>query len=247
VVVLGGLAAGFGVVAGVSLVPWGLGGLSPALREGSFVSIGSPWRAVRSAVRLAAGEGVAEDLVKAAAVLLALVLLALLLRSASQARPGSWPQVPGLVPPGRWLTSKDLAGPGPGGGGPAALVLAASFSVVFAWLVAWPYVLPWYDGLGWAFLAVLPVSRLDWLMLARTTALAVGYLPGRAAVVMPADLGWLRTVVRTGVTPVILLAVTIALVVLLWPRGEPSSAAPPPGDAGGNHSGAVSNQRERLA
>ena len=62
--------------------------------------------------------------------------------------------------------------------------MVASFAVVFAWLVAWPYVLPWYDGLGWALLALLPSSRLDWLMLARTAALAVGYLPGRT-VVMP--------------------------------------------------------------
>jgi hypothetical protein len=36
---------------------------------------------------------------------------------------------------------------------------------------------------------------------------------------MPADLHWLQSVVRTGVTPVILLAVTVALVMLLRPRG----------------------------
>lgn len=95
--------------------------------------------------------------------------------------------------------------------------MAASFAVVFAWLVAWPYVLPWYDGLGWAFLALLPFSRLDWLMLARTAALAFGYLPGRT-VVMPANLGWLQGVVRTGVTPLVLLAVTVALVMMAWPR-----------------------------
>ncbi len=26
--------------------------------------------------------------------------------------------------------------------------------------MAWPYVLPWYDGLGWALLALLPLSAL---------------------------------------------------------------------------------------
>jgi hypothetical protein len=99
---------------------------------------------------------------------------------------------------------------------PVSLAWAAVFAVAFAWLLAWPYVLPWYDALGWALLALLPWSRLDWLLLARTAALAFGYLPARM-ITMPAGLGWLRTVVRTGITPVILLAVIVVLVVMLWP------------------------------
>ena len=62
---------------------------------------------------------------------------------------------------------------------------------------------------------VRPVLVLDWLLLARTAALAFGYLPARG-ITMPADLGWLRSVVRTGVTPVLLLAITVWLVVFLW-------------------------------
>ena len=59
---------------------------------------------------------------------------------------------------------------------------ASCFVFGFAWLAAWPYVLPWYDGLGWALLALLPWAplpwaALDWLVLARTAALAFGYLP----------------------------------------------------------------------
>ena len=118
--------------------------------------------------------------------------------------------------------------------------------MIFAWLMAWPYVLPWYDGLGWALLALLPFSRLDWLMLARTAALAVGYLPGRT-VVMPADLGWLRTVVRGGVTPVILLAVTVALVVMLWPRRGAPVTRTATGSPDGNDEGAVRSGPGRLA
>jgi hypothetical protein len=216
---LAALAAGFCVAAGASLAYWGIGALQPALREGSFVSIGSPWRAVRSLVRLATGEGAAEDLVKSLAVVLAVVLLVLLLSSVSRALPGSWP------PPGRLGGSA-----GAGRAGPAQVVVAASFAVAFAWLVAWPYVLPWYDGLGWAFLALLPASRLDWLMLARTAGLAIGYLPGRT-VAMPASLGWLETVVRTGITPAILLAVTVALVLMLRPRRD---GRPPPAPAPGS-------------
>jgi hypothetical protein len=109
--------------------------------------------------------------------------------------------------------------------------VCAAFAVAFAWLVAWPYVLPWYDGLGWALLALLPWSRLDWLLLVRTTALALGYLPARVAgIVMPADLGWLQSVVRTALTPAALLAVMVVLVVLLWPRR--SQSAPGPAAAG---------------
>ena len=83
--------------------------------------------------------------------------------------------------------------------------------------MAGPYVLPWYDGLAWALLPLLPWSALDWLVLARTTALAFGYLPARG-IAMPAGLGWLVTVVRTGVTPALLLLVAVLLVVTVRSR-----------------------------
>jgi hypothetical protein len=217
--VLGGLALGFCVTAGISLLVWGPGSVAPALHAGSFVSIGSPWRVIRSLLRLGIGESAAGSVVKGGAVLLAVVLLWLLAASIRRAEPGAWPVVPGLAP-------ASGGGPGPGwlasgGAGPAgeAALLApgAAFAVTFAWLVAWPYVLPWYDGLGWALLALLPWSRLDWLMLARTAALASGYLPARG-IALPAGLRWLETVVRTALTPVILLAVGVALLVMLRPR-----------------------------
>jgi alpha-1,6-mannosyltransferase len=215
--VLGGLVAGFGVTASASLAIWGTSSLGPALRAGSYVSIGSPWRAVRSALRLVIGEGAAEDAVKGAAVVLAVVLLVLLLRSISAAGPGAWPAIPGLAGAG----VRAETGPGVRAEtGPAGFAACAVFAVVLAWLLAWPYVLPWYDGLGWALLALLPASRLDWLMLARTTALALGYLPARG-IVLPGGLRWLETVIRTALTPAVLLAVTVVLVVMLRPwRGS---------------------------
>jgi hypothetical protein len=88
------------------------------------------------------------------------------------------------------------------------VLVAGAFVVVFAWLLAWPYVLPWYDGLAWALLAALPASRLDWLLLARTGALAIGYLPARG-IALPAGLRWLETVVRTAVTPAALLVIIV--------------------------------------
>ena len=185
--VLGGLAAGFAVAAGAALIPWGPAMFRPAERGSGYTSIGSPWRAFRSGLRLITGESAAEDVVKAGALLLALLLLVLLVRYVSQS---GWEPVPAL-----------------------------GFAFVFAWLLAWPYVLPWYDGLGWALLALLPASRFDWLMLARTTALAIGYLPARG-VPLPAGLGWLETVVRTAITPVALLIIVILTIVWLWPRRE---------------------------
>jgi hypothetical protein len=222
--VLGGLAAGFGVTAGASLAIWGASSLAPALRQGSAVSIGSPWRAVRSALRLVTAEGTAEDVVKAAAVVLAVALLALLLRSISAAGPGTWPAVPGLAGAGvsGHSTGRQEA---PRDATLAAWAACAALAVAFAWLLAWPYVLPWYDGLGWALLALVPASRLDWLLLVRTTALALGYLPARG-IVMPAGLGWLETVVRTALTPAVLLAVIVALAIMLWPRRAGPRSAP---------------------
>ena len=79
-VVTGGLAAGFGVTAAASFIPWGTQMLGPALHAGSYVSIGSPWRPVRSALRLAVGEATADNLVRAGAVLLVVALLALFAR-----------------------------------------------------------------------------------------------------------------------------------------------------------------------
>ncbi|HEU5419565.1 MAG TPA: polyprenol phosphomannose-dependent alpha 1,6 mannosyltransferase MptB [Streptosporangiaceae bacterium] len=222
VAALAGLAAGFAVTAGASLAAWGLHALSPAAQAGSQVSIGSPWRAVRSLVRLAGlSEAAAEDAVKFAAVALGVVLLILMLAAIMRTA-----RRPGAIPAGaRAAAAQGSASAGPDvaaqpGWSYRAVAGALAGSVVaaaaLAWLFAWPYVLPWYDGLGWALLVLLPASRLDWLMLARTTALAFGYLTATGAP-LPSGLGWLETVVRTGVTPVILLACVVTLIALTWP------------------------------
>jgi hypothetical protein len=192
---VGGMIAGFVVTAAAAMLPWGPQSAGPALRAGSYVSIGSPWRAVRSGLRLLVGEGSADGLVRAGAIVLAVALLALFAR------------------PLRGLASTAQL---------TVLAGASCFVLGFAWLVAWPYVLPWYDGLGWALLALLPWAplpwaALDWLVLARTAALAFGYLPARG-IALPSGLGWLRSAVRTGVTPAALLAVAVTLMLLLWPR-----------------------------
>jgi hypothetical protein len=252
------------VTAAAALLPWGPQSVDPALRAGSYVSIGSPWRVVRSGLRLLVGEGNAGSLVRAGAIVLAVALLALFARplrglagaftgAPATADPAVGVQAAG-IPPTEAPAGPAAASPavevqvtgipatrapaGPAAADPAVRVQAAGapvtaaqltmlagascFVLGFAWLAAWPYVLPWYDGLGWALLALLPWAplpwaALDWLVLARTAALAFGYLPARG-IVLPAGLGWLRSVVRTGVTPAVLLAMAVTLVLLLWPH-----------------------------
>ena len=219
---LGGLAAGFGVVAVASVAVYGTSALSPALHAGSYVSIGSPWRVVRTVLRLAVGEGTAEDLVKAASVVAGAALLVLLVRAIRRpSPPGGTDPSTAAVPAVPMVDGRTFAGSMV----PPDLAAAMVLAVAFAWLLAWPYVLPWYDSLGWALLAMLPWSRLDWLLLARTTALAFGYLPARG-ITLPSGLGWLETVVRTAITPALLLAIVVVLVVMLWPRVGKFSNAP---------------------
>jgi hypothetical protein len=259
---LGGLAGGFAVTAGAALAIGGPDGLRQTVRASSMVSIGSPWRAVRSVVHLAVAEPAADDVVKTAAAVLAVVLAVLLLRGLLGGRPGDLPgttweapreaggSTPVLV---RLKKIRRERGDGPGAtAGPpgavlsgaasvsgAALAGAAALAFSLAWLLAWPYVLPWYDGLAWALLPLVAVSSLDWLLLARTAGLAFGYLPARVAgVVMPPGLGWLQSAVRTAVTPAILAAVIVGLIVSLR-RGRERSAEPsgPAGPAGGSGAG----------
>jgi hypothetical protein len=215
VAIEGGLAAGFAVVAGAALTVGGRDGFHQTVQASSMVSIGSPWRVIRTVLHLAMHESTADDVVKAAAALLAVLLAVLLWRGLPIMRKGSAaiaesPATGVLAEQARLV---ELAGRG-------ALALS------LAWLLAWPYVLPWYDGLAWALLPLIGASSLDWLLLARTAALAVGYLPARAAgVVIPPGLGWLQSVVRTGVTPAILAIVVVWLIVDLRRKASGTAEA----------------------
>jgi hypothetical protein len=106
--------------------------------------------------------------------------------------------------------------------------VGCAFALVLAWLMAWPYLLPWYDALAWALLSLLPASGIDWLLVARTTVLAFGYLPARATgITIPGGLGWMEPVLRSVVTPAVLAGL---IVVLAWrmPRSAGGAARPAP-------------------
>ncbi len=202
--VLAGLAAGFAAVAVADLALIGRAGIAQTFRASGMVSVGSPWRAVRTVLRvLTSSESAADDAVRVLAVLLMVCLAAWLLH-----------RLP-----------RDAAD--------GAAVGWAPFALVLAWLVAWPYVLPWYFALGWALLPLLPASGLDWLLLASTAALGFGYLPARSAgITIPAGLRWMEPVIRSALTPAVLAAVAVLLVIVTLRRERPARPARPAGLTG---------------
>ena len=189
-------------------------GGSAMLRQSSqasdMVSIGSPWRVIRTIIHLAVTGTAATDLVKAGAIVLAVVLAVLLIR-------GLGPGAAGSAGDETLIPAKALRV-----AGSREAYAAVAFALALAWLFAWPYVLPWYDALGWALLPLVPLAAggaaeaLAWILLARTAALGFGYLPARQAdAALPPGLGWLQPVIRHGVTPAVLAAATVWLVFLM--------------------------------
>ena len=122
------------MTAGAALAIGGSALLRQTSQASDMVSIGSPWRVIRSAIHLAVTGTAATDIVKAGAVALAVLLAVLLIR--------------GLAGPVAGRARRPGA---PGGRGPGRYATIA-FALALAWLFAWPYVLPWYDALGWALL-----------------------------------------------------------------------------------------------
>ena len=212
---LAALAAGFAATAGAALAIGGPAMWHQLSRESDLVSIGSPWRVIRSGVHLVVAGTAATDLIKAGAVALAVLLAVLVVRGL----PGAADPDGGAADPGGAVAERDAA-VAERDAAAAERGAAMAFAVVLAWLFAWPYVLPWYDALAWALLPLVAAGTAaagaGWLLLARTTALGFGYLPARQAdAALPRGLSWLQPVVRHGVTPAVLAAATVWLAVLM--------------------------------
>lgn len=217
---MAGLAAGFLAVAAADVALIGRAGVAQSLRASGMVSVGSPWRVVRTLLRvIVMSESAADDVVRVLAVVLMVGLAGALLR-------------PRLRDQRRCSDPSDRAIESPADPNlREALVDVwawAPFALVLAWLVSWPYVLPWYDALGWALLPLLPATELDWLLLARTAGLAFGYLPARSTgITIPDGLRWMEPVVRSAVTPAVLAAVTLLLVIAAGRRAGPAPPSRP--------------------
>src|SRR5690349_11319538 len=88
---LAALGAGFAVTAGTALAIGGSAMLRQTSQASDMVSIGSPWRVIRSVVHLAVTGTAATDIVKAGAIVLAVLLAVLLWRGLAAAGRGYGP------------------------------------------------------------------------------------------------------------------------------------------------------------
>src|SRR3954447_11367333 len=178
-------------------VPWyaATSGVFTQLRRASRYSTpASPWRAVSSLLQPVLGYPTARSITSALAAGLGLALVALLLRR-------------GLPPTAGTAVSR-------------AAAITGAFAV--GWLLTTPYVLPWYDALAWAPLALAAASPLDRVLLVHTTALTMAFLPGRDVPLIGAtDL--IHRVLHSGLSPLVLGALILVTVRLAVRRPHDGS------------------------
>jgi hypothetical protein len=89
-----------------------------------------------------------------------------------------------------------------------------ALALMLAWLIMTPQQRPWYDAAIFPLLALMPASRLDWIVGIRALAAALAELPGVIyyAILRP---GWISGIARgisTDLAPAVLIAVAIALI-----------------------------------
>ncbi len=100
-----------------------------------------------------------------------------------------------------------------------------ALAIGIAWLFVWYYQLPWYSAMIIGLLALYPASRLDYLVVGQMAAGTFALVPGGSTFAPPR--GWLTTswhAALTTVTPAVLLAAVVGLVVLCvsgaWTTGR---------------------------
>jgi len=116
------------------------------------------------------------------------------------------------------LLTRMTGGVGYDGDAVQADALKAAVAVIFVWLVTALYSLPWYDIVTWMPLAGLVASRLDRLLLTRTTVMAIAYIPGRDSD-LPAVLQFVTDRLRDTVAPIVQTAIIVLLVRWAIQRG----------------------------
>jgi alpha-1,6-mannosyltransferase len=191
------LCLGTVIPMGLAYVVWQPTAFFQVLRNGSYVSVGSWANPVFLFLDLFLADWVAKIIVGVISYG-GLVVIAWML---SKVVP--WTSAPGL----------------PRGADPRldplTVALRTSLVLSVAWLVTAMYTLSWYDLIAWLPLAVLAASKLDRMMLMRITLLSLSYVPGRA-VEMSLPLDVVSGVFRYGISPLVQVAVLVAIV--LWWR-----------------------------
>lgn len=191
------LGAGLTMIGLYSFV--GLEAFQQARSQGSFISTGTPHKAIFSLFDLFL-PGVLVRTIIGIASWVGLIFVAILI---SQVFPKS------IVPKAH---EEDTT--------PDAIRYTAIYAI--AWLLTSMYTLPWYDLTAWVALACLASSRLDQLMIVRTASLAIAYVPGRDPRArqlvgeLSPSLEWFSARLRDTISPIVELSLLIALIV--WAR-----------------------------
>ena len=194
------LCLGTALPMGWAYILWQPTAFFQALRNGSYVSVGSWANPVFRFLDLFM-TGFNAKVVVGVISYSGLFVIAWML-----SRTVPWTAVPGLA------RGADLRQD------PLTIAVRTSLVLSVAWLVTSMYTLSWYDLIAWMPLAVLAANKLDRIMLLRITPLSLAYVPGRAIDVGPA-LDFTANRVRDTVSPVVQFAV-LAAVVLWWRRPE---------------------------
>jgi hypothetical protein len=177
----------------------GLQAFQQARSQTSFISTGTPHKVLLSFFTLFLPNGLVRT-VLAILAWVGLIVVAILL---TQVFPKS------LVPQTH-----------PDDPTPAAIRYTAIYAI--AWVLTAMYSLPWYDVIAWVALAAVAASKVDGLMVVRTTMLAIAYVPGRdpnarqVAASLSDSLEFFSARLRDTLCPAIELAVLIGLIV--WAR-----------------------------
>jgi hypothetical protein len=115
--------------------------------------------------------------------------------------------------------------------GPARLpVIRPAIAAMLAWLLVWPLQRPWYDAIAFCLLAVVPASRLDWLMLIRAVPTAMAMATGPMGHSRATWLGHLVGFVGSDLSPWVRLGTALTAVILCvlgaWTLRQPRAERP---------------------
>jgi alpha-1,6-mannosyltransferase len=212
------LCAGTVVPMGLAYAVWQPTAFFQALRNGSYVSVGSWANPVYRFFVLFLTSTQAKVVVGV------LCYAALFVIAWMLSRVVPWTAAPGL---GKGVEPQT---------DPLTIALRTSVVLSVAWLITSMYTLSWYDLLAWMPLALMAPSKLDRIMLLRAAPLSLAYVPGRAVEMGPVlDVTAHR--IRDTFSPIVQLAVLLA-VVLWWKkpdreelfplRAKPEATTPPP-------------------
>jgi hypothetical protein len=116
---------------------------------------------------------------------------------------------------------------------PLLPALRPALALSVAWLVVWPYQLPWYDAMAFCLLLLYPASRLDWLLIVRLTAATLANMPGNPALPPGRALVVIDQLIVHRLAPLALLGCGIWLVVMActgrWGPQQPGAMVSLPG------------------